>query len=306
MGVETTAALRFRTLAATPRLFRLVATTTVVLLYAIVVTGATVRLTASGLGCEHWPGCSPGNPFPEKDYHAFIEFGNRLVGAVTILLTLATALAAWRTPEVPAYARKLAAAVFLGTLAQAPLGAVTVYLDLHPLLVMSHFLLSVLVLGGAVVVALALTPVREGPAPRDARRLTMALAAATGVILLTGTFATAAGPHSGGSDIERLGRLSTSVAVHALAVAVFAVLLFTVVGFLAAHRDRLPGSFRLATAIAGVAAIQMALGELQYRTHLPWGLVLVHVALAAAVWTGTVALATRVARARARTLGDRA
>ena len=65
-----------------------------------------------------------------------------------------------------------------------------------------------------------------------------------------------------------------TVAVHAVTVAAFAILLFTVLGYLAAHRDRLPGSFRLVCAIAGTAAVQMALGELQYRTHLPWGLVL--------------------------------
>jgi cytochrome c oxidase assembly protein subunit 15 len=298
VSVESTTAPRFRALAVTPRVFRLLATATVGLLYAIVVTGATVRLTASGLGCEHWPGCSAGNPFPETDYHAFIEFGNRVVGAITILFTLATALAAWRIPGLPAHARKLAVLVFVGTLGQAPLGALTVYADLHPLLVMSHFLLSIVVLGAAVVVALATWPTRERPVPSEPRRLAIALTAATGLLLVTGTFATAAGPHSGGSDIERLGTLSTSVAVHAVTVAAFAILLFTVLGYLAAQRDRLPGSFRLACAIAGTAAIQMALGELQYRTHLPWGLVLVHVALAAAVWVGTVALATRLTRAQ--------
>jgi cytochrome c oxidase assembly protein subunit 15 len=296
--VETTAAPRLGALAITPRLFRTLAVATVGLLYAIVVTGATVRLTASGLGCEHWPGCSAGNPFPEKDYHAFIEFGNRLVGAVTILVTLATAIASWRAPGVSRSVTTLAGAVFGGTLAQAPLGALTVYLDLHPLLVMAHFLLSIAVLGGAVVVALSTSEVREGPVPREPRRLAVALAASTGVLLVTGTFATAAGPHSGGADIERLGTLSTSVAVHAATVAVFAALLFAVVGYLAARRDRLRGSFRLAGAIAGAVVVQMALGELQYRTHLPWGLVLLHVALAAAVWTGTVALATRLTRAQ--------
>lgn len=298
MRVATTPAPHVRGLEVTPRLFRALAVATVGLLYAIVVTGATVRLTASGLGCEHWPGCSPGNPFPEKDYHAFIEFGNRLVGAVTILLTLATAIASWRAPGTPRLATKLAAAVFGGTLAQAPLGALTVYLDLHPLLVMAHFLLSVAVLGAAVVVALSISDVREGPVPREPRRLALALAAVTGLLLVTGTFATASGPHSGGADIERLGTLSTSVAVHAVTVAVFAALLFAVVGYLAARRDRVSGSFRLAAAIAGAVVLQMALGELQYRTHLPWGLVLVHVALAAAVWTGTVALATRLIRAQ--------
>ena len=60
-------------------------------LYVIIVSGATVRLTGSGLGCEGWPGCAPGPVFPEKDYHPFVEFGNRVVAIFPIMLSLATA-----------------------------------------------------------------------------------------------------------------------------------------------------------------------------------------------------------------------
>jgi hypothetical protein len=67
-----------------PGTFRRLAFATVFALWLIVSTGAVVRLTSSGLGCEHWPGCQPGQPFPEKGYHSFIEFGNRMVGGVTI------------------------------------------------------------------------------------------------------------------------------------------------------------------------------------------------------------------------------
>src|SRR3954452_1464744 len=84
-------------------------------LWVIVATGAAVRLTDSGLGCEHWPGCEAGHPLPAKDYHAFIEFGNRLVGGVTIILTLAVAIAARWTP-LGRGAKRLALALFLGTL----------------------------------------------------------------------------------------------------------------------------------------------------------------------------------------------
>src|SRR3954449_10058652 len=81
-------------------------------LWLIVATGAAVRLTASGLGCRHWPGCEAGHPLPAKDYHAFIEFGNRLVGGVTIVLTLLVAIAVWRAP-LGRDARRLAVALFL-------------------------------------------------------------------------------------------------------------------------------------------------------------------------------------------------
>ena len=77
-------------------------------LWLIVSTGAVVRLTSSGLGCEHWPGCQPGQPFPEKGYHSYIEFGNRMVASVTIVLTLALAVGAWFTRGLPRWARWLA------------------------------------------------------------------------------------------------------------------------------------------------------------------------------------------------------
>src|SRR6266516_1049805 len=146
---------RVRALEISPELFRKLAFAAAGMLYLIVITGATVRLTASGLGCDHWPGCQAGQPFPEKGYHSYIEFGNRLVGGIAIALTLIAALAARRAPGLPRYARTLAEAVFLGTLAQAPLGYLTVRFHLNPYLVMSHFLLSAVVLAGAVLVLLA-------------------------------------------------------------------------------------------------------------------------------------------------------
>src|ERR1043165_5129296 len=121
-------------------------------LWLIVVTGATVRLTSSGLGCEHWPGGTAGNPFPSKSYHSFIEFGNRIVSFLTILATLVSWVGARSTPGLPRWVRRLALATFLGTLAQAPLGAITVYAGLNPWLVLSHFLLALLVLAAGVVV----------------------------------------------------------------------------------------------------------------------------------------------------------
>src|SRR5919199_6328028 len=85
---EPTAAARARPFEVSPRAFRALALAALVALFAIVVTGATVRLTASGLGCEHWPGCQAGHPFPEKGYHSYVEFSNRVVAFVTILTTL--------------------------------------------------------------------------------------------------------------------------------------------------------------------------------------------------------------------------
>src|SRR5919199_4155949 len=101
------------------------------MLLVVVATGATVRLTASGLGCHSWPGCTDRYKLPEQDYHSFVEFGNRVVAGITILVTLATLVAAVRS-RLPSWAKLVAGGTFAGTLAQAPLGALTVHYHLNP------------------------------------------------------------------------------------------------------------------------------------------------------------------------------
>src|SRR3954462_4612726 len=163
MAIESTAA-RARGLELSAASFLRLALGSVGALWLIMVTGAAVRLTDSGLGCRHWPGCERGHPLPAKDYHAYIEFGNRIVGGVTIVLVLVTALAALRTPELTRGTRSLAWAVFAGTLAQAPLGYLAVKTDLRWPVVASHLLLSAFVLAGAVVLALEAFSIVHGRA----------------------------------------------------------------------------------------------------------------------------------------------
>ena len=264
-------------------------------LWLIVVTGAAVRLTDSGLGCRHWPGCEKGHPLPAKDYHAYIEFGNRVVGGVTIVVVLLAALAARRTPELGRGPRRLALWIFGGTLAQAPLGYLAVKTDLRWPVVGAHLLLSMVVLAGAVVLALeafgAVVGRTEPLVPRELRRLGVVVAGAALALLVTGTLATAGGPHSGGgaAHVDRLWRLQPLLYVHAAAVAVFGVGLVFVLGYLAARRERAPRLFLLGAAVLGLLVVQMIIGEVQYRTHLPWPLVLAHVGLAAVVWALLVA-----------------
>ena len=124
------------------------------MLVVIVASGATVRMTGSGLGCEHWPGCQAGQPFPKTGYHSYIEFSNRIVASFAIIATLATFVAALLAPRVPRWTEWVAGLAFFGTLLQAPLGAITVYYKLNPWLVGSHFLLSIVVLALGVLVAL--------------------------------------------------------------------------------------------------------------------------------------------------------
>jgi heme a synthase len=296
MQVETGLASRVRTFELSPALFRTLALATAGALYLIIVTGTTVRLTSSGLGCESWPGCQEGQPFPEKGYHSYIEFGNRLVGGVVIVATLLTALAALRVPNLPRYARRTAVAVFVGTLAQAPLGYLTVRFDLNPYLVISHFLLSALVLAGAVVVAIAALGAERGTVPplvpRELRTAALAAAAGCLVLLVSGTIATAAGPHPGDSSkVDRLWRLQDAVFSHAVGTAVFGVCFAFMLGYLVSRRSQSPRLLALALGVLGLVAVQITIGGIQYHTRLPWWLVLTHVATAGAVWMGVVGLA---------------
>jgi len=268
-------------------------------LWLIVVSGAAVRLTDSGLGCRHWPGCEEGHPLPAKSGHAYIEFGNRLFGALTIAATLLAWLAARRTPALTRRHVWLALAIFAGTLLQAPIGYLAVKSDLRWPIVMIHLLLSIALLGGATVLALEVRALQVGRVaplvPLELRRLGVAFTVACFVLIVSGSFATAAGPHSGGGKadkIDRLGRLDPFVYAHGAVVGIFLIAFLFSLGYLAARREHAHRLFLLGGAVFVVLLTQMGLGELQWRTHLPWGLVLVHVFLAATVWVGTVALAT--------------
>jgi cytochrome c oxidase assembly protein subunit 15 len=289
-------AARIRTFEVSPARFVQLAWTNAVLLWLIVGSGAAVRLTDSGLGCSHWPGCERGRPLPEKDVHAFVEFGNRLVGGVVITVTLLTWLAARRTPGLPAWTRRLALAVLLGALAQAPLGYLAVASELRWPVVMAHLLLSIALLAGAVVVAVESVGLRDGRSPPilplELRRLALVFTAAGFALVVSGTFATAAGPHSGGGEhVDRFGSLEPTVYVHGVLVGLFLISFLLSIGYLAAYRNRSSFLFRFALVTLGLLLVQMGAGELQWRTKLPWEIVLVHVALAAAVWGSTVALA---------------
>ncbi len=279
-----------------PVRFLRIATASVVALGLVVTSGAFVRLTGSGLGCDNWPRCGD-TPFPAKDFHAMVEFGNRVVALVGILAALVTWLASRRVDGLDRWVRRTSLAAFVGTVAQIPLGGITVILDLHPLAVMSHFLLALVVVALAVVVALeawAHARGRGAPvAPRWLRVVALVGIAGCAVMVVTGAIATASGPHPGADDaVARLGlEIRDTVYVHVRATAVYGIGFLLVAWQLLRVRREAPGVVRLAAVLLAVLLAQMLVGEIQYRNALPWGLVLVHVTLGATIWALTVAVA---------------
>ena len=285
-----------------PRRFLRLATLSLGAMLVVVTSGAFVRLTGSGLGCENWPRCGD-TPYPEQGFHAFVEFGNRVVAAIGILFALATWIASRRTPELPRFARLAALGAFLGGLAQIPLGGVTVILDLHPLAVMSHFLLALVVVALAVVVAVEAwslerglgSPVGPGWMRRAVVWLGLPLCAA---LVVTGAVATASGPHPGADeDVDRLGLgIAETVYWHVRVAAVFGICVLVLGAMLVRRRRDAPGVVLVWAGLLAALVAQAIVGEVQYRNALPWGLVLVHVVLAAAIWTLFVALSLVLSR----------
>ena len=286
-----------------PVVFRRIAFAAVGVLILIVATGATVRLTGSGLGCPEWPTCTTKHALPQS-YHSYIEFSNRVVSAITVFTTLAVAVSAWLTRGLGRRGKWLATAVCLGTIAQAPFGAIVVYYDLNPYLVISHLLLTLIVLGLAVLVFLEATRLVRGAAPAlpgPARAGSVALVAAVTVLVVSGTVATAAGrfPGNNGTQVvPRLGSFYPAVYWHVRAVAAFGIVFLLLAGWAWLQRARVPWLVSGCAGLLAILLVQMGIGEAQYRTYgsVPWWVVVIHVATAALLFAWTVGLAARIWR----------
>jgi cytochrome c oxidase assembly protein subunit 15 len=286
--------------------FRRVARFAVAVLVLIVASGATVRLTGSGLGCPSvtidLSSCV--KAYGARGYHADIEFFNRVVSGLTVLVGLALAVASGRTEGLGRRAKLLAVAAFVATLGQAPLGALTVHYHLNPYLVISHLLLALVALGLGVLVLVEADRAVEGggePLPLLARVGGGALLAAVTVLVVSGTFSTAAGrfPGSSGTQVvSRLWNFYSAVYWHVRAVAVFGVVFLLLAAWAWQRRERFPWLVRGCTVLLAILVAQMIVGEIQYRIYgtVPWGLVMVHVTLAAALFAWTVGVVARLWR----------
>jgi heme a synthase len=285
---------RARTVSA--RTFLRIATASSVALFFVITSGAFVRLTGSGLGCDNWPQCGD-KPYPEQGFHAFVEFGNRMVALAGIILTLVTLLASRRTEGLSGWGRWAALGAFLVAVAQIPMGGITIALDLHPLAVMTHFLLGLAAFGLTLIVTLEAWSLRDGRAAAAGARWLRVLVTCAGLpacvaLVVTGGVVTASGPHPGSSgDVHRLGFWDDSIYVHVRVAAAFGIGVLVVGWLLWRIRAAYPGLFRIWGALLAVLVAQAIVGEVQYRNGLPWGVVLGHVALAASIWALSLVLA---------------
>ncbi len=301
---------RVRGLTLSPRQYARVAYGALVAFTAIVLSGAAVRLTGSGLGCPRWPRCY-GKVYPPLTAHALIEFSNRIVTVPVTIAAFAAFLLAFRRRPYRRDLARLSALLPLGVLAQAVLGGLTVRGALDYGWVMGHFALSMLVLAAAV--ALAWRAAHEpGERPRAVERSTaVAARVAVGLgaaAIFAGTAATAAGPHAGGSPGQHINRLDFDgkatmdfvIHRHGELASAFAVAIL-LTWWLTRRSAAADATLRRASAAAlALVALQGMVGLDQYETHLPSELVWVHVALAALTWVAVLWTACAAGRLRPR------
>jgi heme a synthase len=268
----------------------------------IAVTGAIVRVTASGLGCPTWPQCFPGSftpvPHPEiAGVHQAVEFGNRMITFLVVLTAAAAVLAvtrARRRREVLVYAWLMPAS----TVAQAIIGGITVLTGLLWWTVAIHLLASMTMVWVAVLLYVKVgepdTGVVTRCVPKALRQLTFLSAAALAAVLVTGTLVTGAGPHAGDKSLERtVPRLevavTTLVHVHSSLLVAYLSLLIGLGFALLAVRAPRPVMRRLGVLLVVVIA-QGLVGTVQFFTGVPAALVAIHVAGAAVCTAATAAL----------------
>ncbi|HEY5978423.1 MAG TPA: COX15/CtaA family protein [Microlunatus sp.] len=251
----------------------------------IVVTGGVVRLTASGLGCPTWPRCTEDAyiAHPALGLHGAIEFGNRLLTFVLIVIALLTWVTAMRVRldgHPRRGVRRVATAMALGIPAQGVIGGVTVLTQLNPFVVALHFLLSMVLITLSVwLVRSAYRVNREPVRPITAAVVTFTFVAMWVAVWL-GTMTTGSGPHAGDLDARRTGWDIVLIA-HVHAYAVYAAIAGTVVALWLARS-------RAVVLLLGVEVIQAAIGLSQYHLGLPIGLVGLHL-LGAALSIAAVA-----------------
>src|SRR3954452_20714750 len=279
-----------------------------VALAMIVLTGAGVRLTGSGLGCPDWPK-GYGGTTPPLESHAVIEYTNRLITGIVGLAVIAAALLAWFRRPYRWHLALFGGLLPLGVIGQAILGALVVKYHLAPGLVMSHFILSMMLLDAAFALAWC-SRFEPWQRRRSHDRLGVwgmrALIPVGQLTILAGTIATASGPHAGVHegqlvhrfDFEGARTLEWVVERHAVIATVYGLGAIAV-WFLLRRPDGDTRALKPLTVVIGLLALQGAIGGIQWALELPGEIVWVHVAVATCNWLAMLGTGATARRARA-------
>jgi heme a synthase len=274
-----------------PRTVHVLAIVALVLLCTIVVTGAAVRLTGSGLGCSDWPNCSPDRFVSVENPNQAIEQVNRLFTGLVSVSVIAAVLGSLRRRPFRRDLVWLSLGLVAGVIGQAVLGGITVLVDLHPVAVAGHFVLSmVLVADATVLVWRSARPGGPRRAVVDPVTVTMArLAAVSGALLMiTGPIVTGTGPHGGDLAAPRFGWFLPDVTrIHSLNMWLFLACTVTVLVRLA--RIGAPvGVQRRGSALLAAIVAQGVIGYVQYALEIPAWIVILHIIGATTVFGLTV------------------
>lgn len=263
----------------------------------LVVTGGAVRLTASGLGCPTWPRCTDRGmtPHGELNLHSAIEFSNRMLTFVLVIVAVLTLVAAWQTARRDL--RWLSLGILLGIPLQAVVGGISVLTDLNPWVVSLHLVASMGIISLSVLllwrVHVPSAPVARGPVTW----LAWANFGVAWLVIYAGTVVTGAGPHAGDADSPRNGLDPLQMSqVHADLVCLFIGL--TVGLLVAAYALKAPAATRQAAwTLLGLELSQAAIGWVQYFTDLPVVLVGFHMLGAALIAAGVTWVLLRIRHA---------
>jgi len=247
----------------------------------IAVTGAFVRLTASGLGCPTWPLCTEESLVntPEMGIHGVIEFGNRLLTIALLIIAVAVLVVFWRMRKDRRDLWWMGVGLLVVVPVQAVIGGISVWMQLNPYVVGLHFIVSV---AATVVAMLIVLRVRDNERVADIRSITAVswlVGVVTGVGIVLGVLTTGSGPHAGDADAARNG-LNSEILQHFHSWFAYASVALVVIAFIRSTGLARQSWLVLLTGFA----FQIAIGLLQARTGLPVELVGIHV-LAAMVVT---------------------
>jgi heme a synthase len=288
-------------LSPTPRSMRQIALAGVIADTVIMSTGAAVRLSSSGLGCPDWPRCSAADIVASKNagqtlFNTWIEFSNRLLNFPLVAITVIVFIAAWRFRPQGARRRDLvwlAAIQPAGVIAQAVIGGIVVLTKLNPAAVSVHFLVSAAIVAAAVVLHVRCTEGDDPPTAvvrRDLRLLSLVLVGITGLMLAAGTVVTGTGPLAGNAaapryklPLEGVTQLHADIGWLTAGLAVALVVGLRMSG--APSR-----AVRASLIMIASLGLQGVIGYVQYFTHLPAGLVWVHVTGSILVWIAVLRL----------------